>query len=200
MAPVEVSSSDRELASEYRELCHIDADRYWARVDRSGGPDGCWPWIGGRSGHPRHARERHYGRLRVAGKITGAHVVAYTLTHGALPIGGETCHSCDNPPCCNPAHLFAGTHRENLQDAARKGRTHSFPRGRRHPLAKLTPPAVMAIRARAASGESQRALAREYGVSQVAVCFVVARKTWAHIPDVRRCADGVVAAGHGPAA
>lgn len=157
------------------------AERFWTRVDQSAGPDGCWPWTGARAGHPSHPRSRHYGRMRVGGAQIGAHRLALMLTTGPLPAGTEACHSCDNPPCCNPRHLFVGTHRENLLDAARKGRTHSFPRGRRHPLAKLTAPDVIAIRRRVAAGESQHALAREYGVSQVAVHFVVARKTWAYL-------------------
>lgn len=90
--------------------------RFWSYVDQSGGPDACWPWM-------RSVDRQGYGRQVVDGHGWGAHRIAWTLTRGPIPDGLVTCHHCDNPPCCNPAHLFVGTQRENLADMKRKGRS-----------------------------------------------------------------------------
>jgi hypothetical protein len=86
------------------------AERF-TRFLTPGAPDDCWEWRGNRN-------NRGYGKL---GKIY-AHRVAYELASGPIPSGLEVMHSCDNPPCCNPAHLSVGTHADNMQDMARKGR------------------------------------------------------------------------------
>lgn len=83
------------------------------------GEDECWPW--------RWARTLPgYGNvaLRRLGRNIGAHVAAYALAFGCRPDGAVIMHSCDNPPCCNPQHLYAVTQAENLQDAVRKSRLY----------------------------------------------------------------------------
>lgn len=92
--------------------------RFWMRVDKRG-PDECWDWRGALG-------KRGYGSISVNG--TSCHA-----THFALELDGRSrpsprhgaCHSCDRPSCVNPAHLWWGTQRDNLQDAAQKGRTYS---------------------------------------------------------------------------
>jgi hypothetical protein len=88
--------------------------RFWAKVDRSD-PDGCWPWIG-------HRIRKGYGIHWAFNRKTVAHRRAYELTYGSIPDGLFVCHHCDNPPCCNPDHLFVGTNSDNMQDCIRKGR------------------------------------------------------------------------------
>lgn len=85
----------------------------WGRVDKSGGPEACWPWTG--------ARHKGYGMIGIARKKHGTHRVAYALATGD-PGDLHVCHACDNPPCCNPAHLFLGTHQDNMRDLVAKGR------------------------------------------------------------------------------
>ncbi len=92
--------------------------RFWSKVDRSGGESACWPWIAGRD-------KDGYGKFRLGrhGKHSGrAHRLAYELVKGPVGDGMEVCHSCDNPPCCNPAHLFPGTTMDNSLDKISKGR------------------------------------------------------------------------------
>lgn len=89
---------------------------FWRRVDRSGGPDACWPFD--------HPDADGYGRIRFVrvkpkGKIK-AHRLAWILTHGATD--AQVLHTCDNPPCCNPAHLYEGNPQRNAQDRENRGR------------------------------------------------------------------------------
>lgn len=87
-------------------------ETFWSRVDQSGD---CWEWTGARF-------PRGYGTTRFEGKNWYSHRLAWVLTNGPIPAGLQVCHTCDNPPCCRPEHLFLGTIKENLQDASAKGR------------------------------------------------------------------------------
>lgn len=154
-------------------------DRLWSRVDRSGGPDACWPWVGG-GGHVFG-----YGQIWDAdlGRAEGAHRVAYRLVNGAIPEDAPCIrHTCDNPPCCNPAHLVAGTQSENLGDMSARGRRGSYDRrGESNPFARLSASDVREIRARYAAGERPKAIGRSYGVTRSCVGRIVSRQTWAHV-------------------
>ncbi len=94
-------------------LSDSDIARYWTKVD-VGGPDDCWPW--------KAACVVGYGAFRVGGKTVRSHRVAIFLSSGKDPAPYLACHACDNPPCCNPAHLFTGTLIDNALDRDRKGR------------------------------------------------------------------------------
>lgn len=132
---------------------------FWPRVDMSAGADACWPWIG-------HVVSG-YGSARLNGKTKGAHVIAYTATHGPVPSGLVVMHACDNPPCCNPAHLSAGTYRDNTQDSIRKGRKPSI---ETHSLKTLTRDQTLAIRALYATGDySHETLAAMYRVNDIVI-------------------------------
>lgn len=105
--------------------------RLWLLIDRSGGEDSCWPFT--------NSRNRFgYGQIvvRMDGKVRhiGAHRLAYRLAFGEFDEELFVCHHCDNPPCCNPRHLFLGTADDNYQDALKKGRmTWQKPPKRRWP-------------------------------------------------------------------
>lgn len=87
---------------------------FWERVNISG-PNECWEW-------QRAINKNGYGKFRVSGKVLNTHRLAYEYTNGPIPNGLFVCHSCDNPPCCNPAHLWLGTAKDNAIDSVNKGR------------------------------------------------------------------------------
>lgn len=150
---------------------------FWSCVDISDDLDGCWEWTSTRTA-------AGYGVLGVRGRRIYAHRMSFELHHRALDDGEQACHSCDNPPCVNPGHLFAGTQLDNMRDMIRKGRRRPdsvSPRGEDHPAAKLTEGKVLAIRAAARSGVTRRELAERYGVSQGCIDGVVSRRKWGHV-------------------
>ena len=147
--------------------------RFHSKVDRSGGPDACWPWTA-------HRGADGYGRFQLGGKPRLAHRIAYLLAGGTIPNDLEMRHSrkCVTNACCNPAHLVPGTHQENMDDVVAMGRSTA---GIRHPLAKLTDEKVVIIRARRANGERATALAAEFGVSEKLIRDVTNGVGWRHV-------------------
>lgn len=133
--------------------------------------DVCWEWPGSRS-------KFGYGRFRYTAALKiGAHRVAAMIKYGGIPDGICVMHSCDNPACVNPAHLFLGTLADNNRDRAKKGRSRDQ-RGEKHHNNKLTSADVLEIRQ---STLSQVELANLYGVSSPTICDIVSRRTWKHI-------------------
>ncbi len=128
---------------------------FFGKIEKT--PSGCWEWSGFRNGSG-------YGMFGIGGKTIRAHRYSYEMHKGPIPTGLLVCHSCDNPPCVNPDHLWLGTHRDNGQDMSKKGRGTKTPsvHSEQHPLSKLTKDKARAIRADA---RPARIVAAEYGVS-----------------------------------
>lgn len=125
-------TGSRELFCSFR--CALES-----RVDKSGGPDACWPWTG-------LTTAAGYGVVQVRGQNHYAHRLTLEIETGDLG-DLKACHRCDNPPCCNPSHLFRGTDGDNLADAHAKGRRDNvnYATGARHGRSRkrlaLNPPA-----------------------------------------------------------
>ena len=148
--------------------------RFWAKVDKSGGDDACWIWTAA------VVKDKGYGKLSVSTSVwKPAHIVSWRLANGAVPSGLCVLHKCDNPPCVNPKHLFLGTLADNNADMKSKDRHQ---RGERHYDAILTDEDIPKIRLAYANRQaSYSVLGRRYGVSGSAIYAVVKRKTWKHI-------------------
>jgi hypothetical protein len=156
-------------------------ERFWAKVDVRG-PDECWPWTS--SSKNRRGYGIAWFDLGSGRKTQGAHRVAFFIQHGRPPAPGlDVMHSCDDPGCCNPAHLSEGTRTDNMRDAARKGRTRRTPTvlGEACHTARLTAKAAREIRASTPRGGPYASTARRYGVSPEVVGDVVRGKTWRHV-------------------
>jgi len=132
--------------------------------------DGCWIWRGPLKGE--------YGVVSVKGKQFAAHRLSYERKHGPIPAGLVGCHTCDNPPCINPDHLFAGTQSENMADMMAKGRNTY---GSRQHASKLTDAAVRGIRQARAAGADVIDIAESYGIHKRQVYKIINREQWKHV-------------------
>jgi hypothetical protein len=102
------------------------------------------------------------------GKTRGVHRVSFELANGPIPAGKRVCHRCDNPPCCNPEHLFCGTGRENTRDAALKGRLRR----------KLTEEQRSQVVALHRSGISKGELSRNFGITHRSITQILDAAAW----------------------
>jgi hypothetical protein len=126
---------------------------FWQRVEKCGQEE-CWPWKG-----RIMSTRAGYGRLTFNGRMIGAHRMALALSSGKNHPDKFACHRCDNPICCNPKHLFWGTHRDNMADCSAKGRRRGAP-------SKINLDQLQRLRD---EGKSYSALAQVFGVNQASV-------------------------------
>lgn len=161
-------------------------ERFWAKVDKSSGVDGCWIWLGNRL-------PRGYGIFVVTGRSQYAHRLSYNLASPENPVSGFhmcVCHHCDTPSCVNPRHLFVGTRKQNSEDMVRKGRSlkgdshflrnhpDRVPRGLLRAGAKLDDDAVRSIRT---DVRSLSQIAAQYGICFQLVSRIKKRRAWRHV-------------------
>lgn len=145
----------------------VSVSRFWRLVDVRAETE-CWPWRG-------DTDRKGYGVFVYRGRKAGAHEFALSFTTGERRVDNlETCHSCDNPPCCNPLHLRFDTRQANVQDAVDRGRVAK-------PNARLTPGDVVTIRERREAGAPQKRLAEQYGISEAYVSNIVRGLSWADV-------------------
>jgi hypothetical protein len=153
-------------------------DRFWRRVDKSGGDDACWLWTGARL-------TKGYGVIGKAPPNKGYLYVHRVSAKIFLPDYSDdllVCHKCDNPPCVNPRHLFVGTVADNSLDMVMKGRSTKGRRlhsGASNGRSKLSWEIVEKIRGEYAKGNaSQHEIAQKYGITQTAISRITIGKTW----------------------
>jgi len=134
--------------------------------------DSCWIWIGAKN-------KRGYGLFSFRNKksIT-THRVSYILYRGEIPEGKLICHTCDNPSCINPQHLWAGTTQQNTRDMVIKGRSL---RGEKQNGAKLTEQDVIKIRKLNKEGIQQNKIAEMFNVFAGHINNIIKRRVWKHI-------------------
>lgn len=134
-------------------------------------PDGCWEFAG--------ARHRDgYGKVKHRREVWPAHRLAYALFAGPIPQGQWVLHSCDNPPCFNPEHLFLGASVDNVADMDSKGRRRSNAGGERNGRAKITGEQALAIYC---DQRPNAVIARDFGLTATNVGYIKSGKTWANV-------------------
>jgi len=142
---------------------------FWDKV-RILGPDDCWNWLASvKSGYGHFTTGSRHGLSQ------SAHRTSYMLSKGPINDGLHVCHTCDNPLCVNPNHLFLGTPQENTQDMLSKQRSA---RGEKNTKSKLKESDIVSIRS---DLRSSKEIALEYGVKSLAINRIKRNIYWRHV-------------------
>jgi len=137
-------------------------------------PKKCWEWQSVRN-------RRGYGKFWLNGRTDLAHRVAYRIGSGdSIPAGLLVRHSCDNPPCVNPAHLLVGTVKDNSRDAIERNRMEC---GSENGNARLNEEQVLEIKRLWASGGTQVSMAKQFGVSRAAIQWILNGRSWKKVRE-----------------
>lgn len=146
--------------------------RFWSYVDKTTGENSCWPWLGG-------SNTLGYGKFKLYGRMVMANRLAYALGHSIDPGALYVCHVCDNPPCCNPKHLWLGTNQDNQKDCAAKGRKNIKPLiGENNPRAKLKDHDVNIIRGLIELGFNNQEIAEKFSVTHHTISKIRTGAAW----------------------
>lgn len=150
-----------------------DIKRFWSKVDVKS-EDECWEWMAGDDGNG-------YGVIRINNKNVKAHRFSYTINIGVIFDKLFVCHSCDNPSCVNPKHLWLGTNKDNSQDRDVKGRGN-HPKGVAHGRTSLSENDIIYIRETYSKGNiTQKELAKQFGIVHSVVSYIVRGATWKNV-------------------
>lgn len=148
--------------------------KFWDRVQKT---DGCWIWIG-----PAHLHGRGYGAWKILGQTKKPHRISWELKHGPISDGLHCLHKCDTPKCVNPEHLFLGTHKDNMVDAAKKRRLRTpDQRGEKHSGHKLNAAQVRLIRLLARSGHTHTHLGCLFQISRSVISRITSGALWSTV-------------------
>jgi hypothetical protein len=154
----------------YSQSKYNTPENFWSQVDKNG-PNGCWLWTG-------QVNEDGYGRVKWKCKSVAVHRLACELSGKPIPENLRGLHHCDNPPCCNPDHIYPGTQFDNMRDRKVRGRDYDK-HGEGNPNAKLNYQKAQHIRELYASGlHTHLSLSKEFSVSANTINSVLTGKTW----------------------
>lgn len=149
-------------------------EKFWEKADVRGEND-CWEWKASRN-------RKGYGNFYLSvGKSESIHVlahrVAYILAYDVqVPQETQVCHSCDNPACVNPKHLFLGTSKDNVADMYKKGRAASQKGIRNH--AKLDEEKIAEIKQLKKQGVMSKVIAKMFGLNESTISRMLNNHTW----------------------
>lgn len=155
--------------------CRYSPEHNLADMLKKLGPDDCWEFQG-------HRNPQGYGKFGFRKSCWQAHRVAYTLAKGEIPPGLDVLHTCDNPPCCNPDHLYVGTDADNTRDKIARNRLRPR-KGERHGMHKMTETEARTVIAELGAGTPGRILARKYGVTDTAISLIKRGINWRHLRE-----------------
>jgi len=149
------------------------AERFWSKVEKT---DNCWIWKGSIDVDGR-------GRFKLGGGNRSAHRVSWMLIHGELPKGMCVCHRCDNPKCVKPAHLFLGTHLDNMRDMAEKGRRKGIAVriGSAHGMAVINEEQAKQVKYGSFKRGELTALAKRWKINTDVIYQIRAGQNWRHV-------------------
>lgn len=146
-----------------------EVERFWSRIPHQIEGD-CWEWQG-------RINQDGYGQFDHNNSCSSSHRYVWKLFYGDIPDGMVICHKCDNPPCCNPAHLFLGTVWDNVRDRDLKGRQASH-KGEKNGRAKLNRNQAVQIRKLRQVGLSYKELAKRFSVSIGCISHIINGRHW----------------------
>ena len=148
-------------------------EKFWKRLDKKS--NGCWEWT------KAHNKDG-YGQTCYKGKMVWTHRMAWIYSKGEIPEGMHVLHKCDNPACCNPDHLFLGTHKDNMNDRDKKNRCNNKGlKGELNPQSRYTEKDILQMREMYKKGMKQKEIALIFNTTQPIISNIINRKYWKHI-------------------
>lgn len=166
----------------YMLLTTEDIQRFHTKYEK-GSPDECWEWQWGRIRSKRPGSNiGNYGQFWLHGRTVKAHRISYFIANGEYDDSAFICHTCDNPPCVNPNHLYIGDKWTNSRDKLSRGRSIGAHKGEAHHNAKLTRGQIAAIRT---DPRAYKYIADEYGISRSYVSLLKNGKVRATDADLK---------------
>ena len=155
------------------EMTPKQIETFWSHVTIKG-VDDCWEWNGA-------LLKKGYGQLGTAKGHFVASRIAWFLSNRKQPGRFLVCHTCDNPPCCNPRHLFLGSYQDNENDCVKKGRQYHA-QGEKCGRSKLKNADITKIRQMYLMGYNMTDIGNQFEVSQTQISRIIKYQRWAHIP------------------
>lgn len=155
---------------EIEQLTEKRLTKFWGRVDKT---PTCWNWVGA-------CLPKGYGMVGMGKRVYRVHRIAYYYFHKVDPLDNDVLHTCDNPKCVNPSHLFLGTNLDNIKDKMNKGRYNHI-KGSQMGNATLSEDLVKLIKQYLAQGYTQTSIAKAFLVTKQTIWKIAHNEAWTHV-------------------